>query len=24
VVGTYFRGPGWALTPPWVHVTGHE
>ncbi len=23
VVGTYFRGPGWALTPPWVHVTGH-
>ena len=24
VVGTYFRGPGWALTPPWVHVVGHE
>jgi quinol-cytochrome oxidoreductase complex cytochrome b subunit len=24
VVGTYFRGPGWALTPPWVHATGHE
>lgn len=23
VVGTYFRGPGWALTPPWVHVAGH-
>ena len=24
IVGTYFRGPGWALTPPWVHVAGHE
>lgn len=24
VVGTYFRGPGWAFTLPWVHVTGHE
>jgi len=24
IVGTFFRGPGWALTPPWVHVTGHE
>jgi quinol-cytochrome oxidoreductase complex cytochrome b subunit len=24
IVGTYFRGPGWAMTPPWVHVTGHE
>jgi quinol-cytochrome oxidoreductase complex cytochrome b subunit len=22
VVGTFFRGPGWALVPPWVHVTG--
>jgi len=21
VVGTFFRGPGWALVPPWVHVT---
>jgi quinol-cytochrome oxidoreductase complex cytochrome b subunit len=20
VVGTFFRGPGWALVPPWVHV----
>jgi quinol-cytochrome oxidoreductase complex cytochrome b subunit len=20
VVGTFFRGPGWALIPPWVHV----
>ncbi len=20
VIGTYFRGPGWALVPPWVHV----
>jgi quinol-cytochrome oxidoreductase complex cytochrome b subunit len=24
VIGTYFRGPGWALTPPWVHVPGTE
>lgn len=24
VVGTYFRGPGWALTPPWVSVPGHQ
>lgn len=23
IVGTYFRGPGWALTLPWTHVTGH-
>jgi quinol-cytochrome oxidoreductase complex cytochrome b subunit len=22
VVGTFFRGPGWALVPPWVHVVG--
>jgi quinol-cytochrome oxidoreductase complex cytochrome b subunit len=22
IVGTFFRGPGWALVPPWVHVTG--
>jgi quinol-cytochrome oxidoreductase complex cytochrome b subunit len=22
VVGTFFRGPGWALIPPWVHVVG--
>ena len=22
VVGTFFRGPGWAFVPPWVHVTG--
>jgi quinol-cytochrome oxidoreductase complex cytochrome b subunit len=21
IVGTFFRGPGWALVPPWVHVT---
>ena len=21
VVGTFFRGPGWAFVPPWVHVT---
>jgi len=21
VIGTFFRGPGWALVPPWVHVT---
>lgn len=24
LIGTFFRGPGWALTPPWVHVAGHE
>lgn len=24
VIGTYFRGPGWSLTPPWVHVAGAE
>ncbi len=25
VIGTFFRGPGWALIPPWVHVvTGSE
>jgi hypothetical protein len=24
VVGTLFRGPGWALVPPWVHITGVE
>ena len=24
VVGTFFRGPGWALVPPWVHVAGAE
>ena len=24
VVGTFFRGPGWALVPPWVHITGVE
>ncbi len=22
VIGTFFRGPGWALVPPWVHVAG--
>jgi len=22
VVGTFFRGPGWALVPPWAHVVG--
>jgi quinol-cytochrome oxidoreductase complex cytochrome b subunit len=22
VLGTFFRGPGWALVPPWVHVVG--
>jgi quinol-cytochrome oxidoreductase complex cytochrome b subunit len=22
VIGTFFRGPGWAFVPPWVHVTG--
>lgn len=20
IIGTFFRGPGWALVPPWVHV----
>lgn len=20
IIGTYFRGPGWAFIPPWVHV----
>jgi quinol-cytochrome oxidoreductase complex cytochrome b subunit len=24
IVGTFFRGPGWALVPPWVHVSGVE
>jgi quinol-cytochrome oxidoreductase complex cytochrome b subunit len=24
VIGTFFRGPGWALVPPWVHVQGGE
>ncbi len=25
VIGTFFRGPGWAFVPPWVHVvTGAE
>jgi quinol-cytochrome oxidoreductase complex cytochrome b subunit len=24
VIGTFFRGPGWAMVPPWVHVTGAE
>jgi quinol-cytochrome oxidoreductase complex cytochrome b subunit len=25
VIGTFFRGPGWAFIPPWVHVvTGAE
>lgn len=25
IVGTFFRGPGWAFVPPWVHfVTGGE
>lgn len=24
VVGTFFRGPGWALVPPWIHVAGVE
>ena len=24
IVGTFFRGPGWALVPPWVHVSGAE
>lgn len=22
LIGTFFRGPGWALVPPWIHVTG--
>jgi len=24
VIGTFFRGPGWALVPPWVHIQGGE
>jgi quinol-cytochrome oxidoreductase complex cytochrome b subunit len=24
VIGTLFRGPGWALVPPWVHIAGAE
>jgi len=24
IVGTFFRGPGWALVPPWVHIVGAE
>ncbi len=24
VIGTFFRGPGWALVSPWAHVTGAE
>lgn len=24
VVGTFFRGPGWALVAPWMHVVGAE
>ena len=25
VIGTFFRGPGWAFIPPWVHaITGAE
>ena len=24
VIGTFFRGPGWALVPPWVHIPGVE
>jgi quinol-cytochrome oxidoreductase complex cytochrome b subunit len=24
VIGTLFRGPGWALVPPWIHITGAE
>jgi quinol-cytochrome oxidoreductase complex cytochrome b subunit len=24
VIGTLFRGPGWALVPPWVHIVGAE
>ena len=22
IIGTFFRGPGWALVPPWVHMAG--
>jgi quinol-cytochrome oxidoreductase complex cytochrome b subunit len=22
IVGTFFRGPGWAFVPPWVHIVG--
>lgn len=22
LIGTFFRGPGWVLVPPWIHVTG--
>jgi quinol-cytochrome oxidoreductase complex cytochrome b subunit len=24
VIGTLFRGPGWSLVPPWVHIPGVE
>jgi quinol-cytochrome oxidoreductase complex cytochrome b subunit len=24
LIGTFFRGPGWSFTPPWVHVVGAE
>jgi quinol-cytochrome oxidoreductase complex cytochrome b subunit len=24
VIGTFFRGHGWAFVPPWVHVAGGE
>jgi len=24
VIGTFFRGPGWAMVPPWIHVMGAE
>jgi quinol-cytochrome oxidoreductase complex cytochrome b subunit len=24
IVGTFFRGPGWAFVAPWVHVVGAE
>ena len=24
IIGTFFRGPGWALVPPWIHITGAE
>jgi len=24
VVGTFFRGPGWALVAPWTHISGAE
>ena len=24
IIGTLFRGPGWALVPPWVHISGAE